>query len=292
MNYLALLVTTLLFATQTVCFKMFNRTYMKNLASYFIFNFLYFGIVVLIFLIIGGIPRFIETYTLALGISFGVLFVLVIFSYMKAMETGPLSYSSLFFSFGLLVPIVFGTFLWNEKISMIQVFGLALLLVTFYLCAGASDGNTKSGLNLRWAIFCLIAFIGNGGLMTLAKEHQILLPGKQVLEFLIVSFGTAALLSLILFLCSYFKKQSISHLWQTPFVFIVLGAGLTTAFGNQLALYLNSRIPSILQFPTVNGGVVILSTVASSIIFGEILTKKGKLGLGLGIVALVLLCIK
>ena len=128
--------------------------------------------------------------------------------------------------------------------------------------------------------------------MTLAKEHQILLPGKQVLEFLIVSFGTAALLSLILFLCSYFKKQSISHLWQTPFVFIVLGAGLTTAFGNQLALYLNSRIPSILQFPTVNGGVVILSTVVSSVIFGEILTKKGKLGLGLGIVALVLLCIK
>lgn len=291
MNYLAIFVTILLLATQTICFKMFNRTYMKNLASYFIFNFLYFSLVVLIFIIIGGIPTYLDTYTLVFGISFGMLFVFTIFSYMKAMETGPLSYSSLFFSFGLIVPVIFGTFIWHERISIIQVFSLVLLLATFYLCAGASE-NTKSGLNLRWIMFCFIAFVGNGVLMTLAKEHQILLPGKQVGEFLIVSFGTAALLSLILFLCSYLRKQSISHLLRMPFAFVVLGAGVTTAFGNQLALYLNSHVPSILQFPTVNGGIVIFSTVASSLIFGERLTRKGKLGLGLGIAALVLLCIK
>lgn len=290
MNSIALLVAILLFTSQTVCFKMFNRTYMKNLASYFLFNFSYFSLAVLVFLIIGGIPRYFEPYTLLLGISFGVTFVFAIFSYMKAMETGPLSYSSLFFAFGLLIPIVFGTFFWNEKISIAQVFSLALLLVTFYLCAGAS-GNTKSGLKLRWALFCFFAFLGNGALMTLAKEHQILLPGKQVGEFLTVSFGTAALLSLLLFILAYLRKQSISHLKGRSFLLIMIGAGVTTALGNQVALYLNSRIPSILQFPTINGSVVILSTIVSSLIFGEKLTGKGKLGLGLGIVALVLLCL-
>jgi drug/metabolite transporter (DMT)-like permease len=291
MNYLAILIATLLFGTQTVCFKFFNRTYMKNFASYFFFNFLYFGTVVLIFLISSGFPKVIDPYTWSLGVSFGVVFVVTIFCYMKAMETGPMSYSSLFFSFGLLVPVVFGTFLWNEKISMTQFFGLALLLITFYLCSGAS-GNKLQSISSKWAIFCAIAFLGNGSLMTLAKEHQILLPGQQVGSFLIIAFGTSALLSFVLFGLSYFKKQTVAHLKKLPFVLVVLGAGVTTAFGNQLAMYLNSRVPSILQFPVINGGVVILSAVASILFFGENLTIKGKIGLGLGIAALVFLCIK
>lgn len=291
MNYLVIIVATLIFALQTVGFKVFNRTYMKNLSNYFIFNFLYFAVVILIFLLIGGIPTYFDPYTLGLGITFGVLFILSIFCYMKAMETGSMAYSSLFFSFGLIVPIIFGACFWQERISIIQLLSLGLLFVTFYLCSGAS-GNTKLRLNSKWVIYCFIAFIGNGALMTLAKEHQILLPGKQVSEFLIVSFGTAALLSLVLFLCFYLKKQPSSHLRRRSFAIVVLVTGVTTAFGNLLTLYLNSRVPSVLQFPTVNGGVVILSTVISSLFFGERLTWKGKAGLGIGIVSLVLLCIK
>lgn len=290
MNYLAILVTILLFTIQTVCFKVFNRTYMKNLSNYFIFNFLYFSVVVLIFFLTGGIPTGFDPYTIIFGMSFGVLFILTIFCYMKAMETGSMSYSTLFFSLALLVPIIFGTFFWHERVSIIQFFSLGLLFVTFYLCSGASS-NTKSRINSHWIIFCFIAFCGNGGLLILAKEHQILLPGKQVGEFLIIAFGTAALLSLVLFFC-YLRKQSMSHLGRMSFAFLVLVAGVTTAFGNLLALYLNSRVPSILQFPATSGGIVISSTIISSLVFGERLTRKGKAGLGIGITALVLLCIK
>jgi drug/metabolite transporter (DMT)-like permease len=291
MNYLAILAAIFVFALQTVSFKIFNRTYMKNLSSYFIFNFLYFTVAVLVFLFVGGIPTYIDPYTLVLGITFGALFILTIFCFIKAMETGSMAYSSLFFSFGLIIPIIFGAFFWQEKISVIQLSSLGLLFVTFYLCSGAS-GDTKLKLDSKWVLFCFIAFIGNGGLMTLAKEHQILLPGKQVSEFLIISFGTAAVLSLVLFFCFYLRKQSLTHLKQRSFAIIVVAAGVTTAFGNLLGLYLNSRVPSILQFPTVNGGIVILSTVISSLFFGERLSGKGKTGLGIGIIALVLLCIK
>lgn len=291
MNYLAILIAVLLFGGQTVSFKLFNQNYMKNLASYFLFNFLYFGIVVLIFLLPNGVPKVIDQYTLIFGVSFGVLFVFTIFCYMKAMETGPMSYSSLFFSFALLVPIVFGAFLWNEKISMTQLFGLALLLVTFYMCSGSS-GNKHQGISLKWIVFCAFAFLGNGILMTLTKEHQIVLPGQQVVEFLVMGFGTAALLSFVLFIFSYLRKQRVAHLRKLPFVFIVLGAGITTAFGNQLVLYLNSRVPGIIQFPLTNGGIVILSAIASSLFFGENLSTKGKTGLGIGIASLIFLCIK
>ena len=104
MNYLLVLACIFIFVFQTISFKEFNRSHMKNIASYFLFNFIYFCMVVFIVLILGGFKE-LKPYTLWLGMSFGTLFVGTILCYMKAMETGPLSYSALFFSFGLVIPL-------------------------------------------------------------------------------------------------------------------------------------------------------------------------------------------
>ena len=94
---------------------------------------------------------------------------------MKAMEIGPLSYTTLFFSFGLLVPIVFGLFFWNENIGILQLIGLLLLLVTFYV-GNESSQNGEQKWGGKWLTFCIIAFIANGTLMVISKGHQIILP--------------------------------------------------------------------------------------------------------------------
>lgn len=290
MNYFFILVVVLLFSTQTICFKAFNRNFMKNAASYFIYNFLYFTLVVVIFLIGRPAPSF-SLPSILWGTLFGTVFVTTFFIYMKAMEIGQLSFTTLFFSFGLLIPVIFGVLLWNERISATQIIGLILLLVTFYLGSITTqpEGHKAS---LRWMLFCFIAFLGNGGLMTLIKAHQVIMPGREMREFLIIAFCTAALLSVLLFfIYSFAKHQSINHMKRMSLVIFVLVAGGTTAFGNQLTLYLAGRVPAVIQFPMVNGGVVILSTIASCLLFREKLYRKSTASLAIGVIALVLLSI-
>lgn len=291
MNYILILCTICILTIQTLCFKEFNRSFMKNVSSYFLFNFMFFSVVVTVFVVSGVSIWGYDPATLGLGALFGVLFIVAIFCYMKAMENGPLSFTILFNSFGILIPVLSGVLFWNEPINAVQVVGLLLLFTTFYLGSGSGSApGEKQSMNLKWLFFCIISFIGNGMIMTVTKWHQIVLPGRENKEFLVMAFGTAAVLSLLLFLFSYFtKKQVITHLRNRRLAMIVIVTGITTAFGNQLIVYLASRIPSVLQFPAINGGIVIMTTVVSALLFKDRLTRNGVIGMNLGIVSLVLL---
>ena len=87
----------------------------------------------------------------------------------------------------------------------------------------------------------------------------------------------------------FYKGQGILHFKSWSFVRVSLIAAITTAVGNWLMLYLTTKLPSVVQFPSVNGGNVFLSTLASSFLFKEKLSKRAKLGLVIGLMALVLL---
>jgi drug/metabolite transporter (DMT)-like permease len=289
LNYLLVLACIFIFVFQTISFKEFNRSHMKNIASYFLFNFIYFCMVVFIVLILGGFKE-LKPYTLWLGMSFGALFVGTILCYMKAMETGPLSYSALFFSFGLVIPILYGLFFWNETISTLQLVGLLLLLITFYIGNESTGGDGEKKWGGKWLAFCILSFLGNGALMVISKGHQIIMQGQGLIEFLIISFGTAAFISLLLFLWNYLRhKQEVKHFKSWSLAWVIIVAGVSTAIGNWLALILTTRIPSVVQYPSINGGTVFLSTIASSVIYKEKLSKKAAIGLAVGLIALILL---
>ncbi|HZJ57284.1 MAG TPA: EamA family transporter [Clostridia bacterium] len=289
MNYVMVIACIFIFMFQTISFKEFNKSHMKNIASYFLFNFIYFGMVVLILLALGGFKG-LKPYTLWLGISFGTLFVGTILCYMKAMGMGPLSFTALFFAFGLVVPILYGLFFWNESISPLQLLGLLLLLITFYIGNESTDEDGEKKWGGKWLLFCLIAFVGNGGLMVISKGHQVTMEGQETIEFLVIGFGTAAVISSLLFMWNFFRnKQDVSHFKSWSLAWVSIVAGVSTAIGNWLALILSTRIPSVVQFPSINGGTVFLSTLASSLIFKEKLGKKAIIGLIIGLLALVLL---
>ena len=295
MDYALLILTILIFTVQTFSFKEFNRHYMKNLASYFLFNAIYFCIVVLIFLAVNRDVEPISSVTVILAVAFGVLFILTILLFMKAMEHGPLSYSSLIFSLGLLVPVIYGALFWQEGISIPQIFGLLLLLLTLLMGSRPTTriDAQKSRVNLRWMIMVISSLAGNGVMMTISKSQQMLMPGREIEEFLILSFGTSATLSLILFLFRRFRLgEKVSHLRKWPFLILVVIASITTAFGNLFALYLSGRMPAIIQYPSVSGGMVLLSTIMAVLLYKERLTRNKMIGLLTGLAALFLLSLR
>ncbi len=286
--YLLLFTAILLFAVQTICFKEFSRRFMKTKADYFFFSGLYFLLVVVILLAILGFGQ-VEPQTWLIAMPFGLLFIAAILLYMKAMETGSLSFSALIFSFGLLVPVIIGRLFWNESISIMQILALLLLLSSFYLAGGAKVESSRR-FNVKWLVLALSAMLGNGLLMALTKYHQRLVPGKDVGEFLIVAFATATLASVFLtgYRCMVFREK-LSKPKVMPFSLLAVGAGVTTAFGNWVVLSLAGRMPAVILFPVINGGVVFLSAVFSVLFLKESLTRRSSAGMALGLAALVLI---
>ena len=84
-----------------------------------------------------------------------------------------------------------------------------------------------------------------------------------------------------------FEKKAA--MWLLIVLFAAGGVGV--ALNNQINLYLSGVIPSAVFFPIVNGGGLILITLASLVFFKERLTGRQWIGLGLGIAATLLLCI-
>lgn len=289
MDYLLLLMAILLFSIQTISFKEFNRSFMKNLNNYFLFNFSYFSLVVLILLAFNREFEGLSPITLVLGLSFAAVFILTMLLYMKAMENGPLAYSSLLFSFGIVVPVIFGIFFWQEAALLIQIGGLLLLLLTLVI-SNRQEGSAGKPVSLRWFVFAGTAMLGNGALMTLSKAHQMAMPGQEVEEFLILAFAAAAVFSLLIFFFRQRRnKEALVHLRSQRLGLLVLVAAFTTAFGNQIQLTLSGRLPAIIQFPMVNGGTVIMATIFAVLLYREKLTRSSTVGLVLGLAALVML---
>lgn len=289
MDYLMILLSILIFTIQTICFKQFNHLFMKNIKSYFIFNTLYFSIVAGILSLSGTDFSSLSTITIITSLVFGILFIVTMLLYMSAMGNGPLSYTSLLFSFGLLVPVIVSTVLWDEKIGLLHIAGLALLFVTFYLGSSVNKTSKKS-INVKWLLLSVAALLGNGAIMTVSKAHQMAIPGREINEFLVIAFGSASIISFLLFLLKNGKREGdLSHLKNSLFFILVILAGITTAYGNRIGLYLSGRITAVVQFPAVNGGVVILSSIASVMILKEKISTKALAGLIPGLLALVLL---
>jgi drug/metabolite transporter (DMT)-like permease len=289
MGVLILVITAIFLAMQSFSFKKFNVEYMRNLTGYFVFNIILSSILALIFLVAGRGISPLQTHTILLGIIFGVLYNLTVLVFIKTMENGPLSYSSLFSSCSFIVPIIAGLAFWNESISIYQIIGASVMAVSFYLGVN-NKSSTQSKVNGKWIIFGALTLLCNGTLGVLQKEHQLITPGKQINEFLIVAFLTSALISCILFsYLNFIKGEKPGFAVNFKVLGLAVFSAIFAAVGNKGVMYLSGNMPGTILFPIVNGGIVILSTIISVLFFRERLNKYELIGLFTGIVSLVLL---
>jgi len=279
------------FAIQNIFFKLFSQYFMKNLASFFLFNTISSSILVGIIFILYPNPQSVETPSVLLGVLFGLAYIGAILLYMKAMECGPTSYTALIYSFGLLIPILFGLVLWKEKINLLQIIGMILLFLTFYLGSNSTNASHQK-VNLKWVFLIIGAAILNGSIMVLFKEQQILTPGRGIHEFLMIAYVTSSLLSLLLFLrYRFIAKENIKHLNNKRFILIVLVTGVVTAGGSLVNLYLCKVVSAVILFPILNGGIVLFVSLVSFTMFKEKFGIKNATSIILGIGALFLLSI-
>ncbi|MBQ8719811.1 MAG: EamA family transporter [Clostridia bacterium] len=233
----------------------------------------------------------VSSFTVLLGLAFGAITTIQGIAHIAALQTGPLSYTAVIISFSTLIPALSGALFFGEGLSLSQIIGIVLMLISFLLATGKKTNETRA--NFKWLILCLIAFAATGGIGVMQKIHQSSPHRAELDEFLVIAFFASSLLSLLIL--AFIKgrgeqKQTRNGQWILFFLGITVLSGVCVAVNNKLNLYLSGVMDSAVFFPIVNGGGLVLTTLTAVILFRERLEKKQWVGVIIGILSVIFLC--
>ena len=224
---------------------------------------------------------------------------------MKAVDTGSVTVSSLFYSCGFIVPTIFGAIYYGEKVHFLQIIGIVVILISFVLCVEKENGKK---FNFKWFIYALGGTIFSGLLGIVQKIFGVEYRGEYSLDtFLSVSFLMIIGISLIVWIIYVIIHKTKSHdhvsvgekaiskiekplIGKRTFVFTLI-LGLILGFHNKICTYLSGVLPSALYFPIVNGGVIVMTAIISALILREKLSKRQLISVILGFVAIGLITV-
>ena len=236
-----------------------------------------------------------SVFTIVLGVAFGAVTTLQGITNIAALQVGPMSYTSVIISFSTLISALSGVMFFDESLGWAQIEGIVLMLASFVLAA-KSDVDEKKA-NLKWLFLCLIAFVATGGIGIMQKVHQNSVYKDELNAFLIVAFVSSALLCAIFAAWMerregrFADKKEKNNKKQNWFLLgIMISSGACVATNNKFNLYLSGLMDSAVFFPIVNGGGLVLTTLAAVLLFKEKLSTKQWIGVVLGIASVVFLC--
>ena len=260
-----------------------------------------FGFFVLILLSLGQDFTFRVPLPLALLYAFCTLMSQICL--MKAMQYGPISLSSLFYSFGFIIPTIWGSFHYKEELKVLHFIGLSLIILSFVLSGkDKTDEDKKATINLKWLFFAFGGLFFSGLVGVIQKLFASDFSGYSLSWFLSLSFlfivafcGVLFFVTTLIEKCKEKNSSYLSNSKSTPkknnfnqksFVFTML-LGFCMGAINKMNTFLSGKLPSIIVFPILNGGGIILTTLISLLIFKEKISLKQKLGVGVGVLAIV-----
>ena len=288
MEFALLLTASVIGCTiQQVAKKAYNK---KIAGGTFTFTALSILFALIVFIISAGgkfdFNAAILPYAIAFAISYGAASI----GSFLAIGTGPLSITSLIVSYSLIIPTIYGLISGDTPSPFLFV-GLGLLFISLFLVNIEKKGEEKK-ISLKWIIFLLIAFIGNGTCSTVQTIQQDVFiteqnPNGYKSEFmiiaLIISFVSIAIVSLISERKDLGKKIITGAHW---YIICGLANGLVNLFVIMLA---NPKYPTSIVFPVISAGGIITSALAGIIIYKEKLSVMQIIGMVLGTASIVFL---
>lgn len=213
---------------------------------------------------------------------FAATYFCALFFAIRAIKEGSLSLTSLFTSYSLIIPTMYGALFMNEKIGVWKIVGFVLLLISLYFVANVKKGEKVSK---KWLAYAALAFLGNGLCSTVQRIYQIKSSGENKAEFMIFALLMIALSMLILIMITE-KRISMPKI-KNGGIFAV-ACGLANGAVNLLTMVM-AKYPATIVYPTISAGGIVLTFLLSMLIFKEKLSRNQYIGFVTGIVAVVVL---
>jgi len=215
------------------------------------------------------------------AIAGGTTYVISYFFIMFVVRHRGISVPMAMANLSLAVPVLFSIFLWHECPTGCQVAGVVLTLPSVVLLSVRS--SAMHGKVPGWVIAVGIALFMSAAASRIAQKAFTESYGEPCrAPFTAVWFGTTAVLAVAILL---WRRQRPNG--SEVFAGVAMGASNI----GQLILFLLAlrRVPGIIAFPVVSCASLALIALGAVAIWGEQLGRRGKLGIALALVALLLL---
>jgi len=282
---LDLSLSVLFSSTIFVVFKLYH-TYKVETLSAIVINYIVASAVGLLFYEKNIVLLEIPTKPWFLGtLVLGVLFILVFNLMAATSQKNGVSVASVATKMSLVIPVVFGLLVYEEKLGALKSIGILLALTAVYF---ASVKERDIVIKKNVLILPALVFIGSGVIDTSIKYlEETLVPKDEFPLFSAVVFGSAAVTGIIFIAIKSLKKRS------TPSITTVFG-GICLGILNYFSIYYLLRalqqenLNSASVFTINNVAIVMFSTLLGVILFKERISTKNWMGITLAVISIFL----
>ena len=223
------------------------------------------------------------------AVSFGLSYAAATVFVVLAIKCGSLAKTTLITSYSLLVPAFAGLIILREPLGLPMIAGMILLVLSLWLTnhRKKTADIPKEKISLKWLVFVLLGFVGNGMCSTVQKlaPHYL---GADV-NLTLSTIAALGLSTVVLIAASFLTKETDLKSTLRVGGPLSLFCGLFNGAVNYLAIYLNQFIPASVMFPVLSAGEIILIVPYSLLVRRERFTAKQWAGFGVGVVSVVLL---
>ena len=281
-SYLLLVASILLETGKNVFSNNFSKKSLQNETDIYKFNtFLYLGSF-LVLCCTGGWK--ISAFTVVTACLFAAALWLNQYFFLKALAAGPMGFTSFIQGISLVIPVIYGAIMWDEKLGLRHVLLLALLLGALALALELK----AEGLNRKWLVCSLFAMLALGGISVLQSTHQMSIHKGELLAFLRLAFLLVVGINLLGWRIGQRKVKATFRLKGNA-IFMAIGSGVFMGLVHIINLYLSGVMKKVIFFPVVNGGLIFVTLLSGMLFFKEKLGAKQWLGILLGTAALCLI---
>ena len=221
-----------------------------------------------------------------LGAAFlGILFISLFNVMALTAQRNGLSVVSVASKMSVVIPIIFGLYVYKEQLNVLKGFGILLALIAVYLTS--QKQNTSRNTNSIW--LPIILFFGSGLLDTTLKYLETTYVAKADIPIFSASiFFIAGILGAVFILIQAFKTK-------VNIEFKTIGGGIILGVINYYSIYLLLKalqykgLESSTLFTINNVSIVTLSTLVGLLFFKEQLGVKNWIGIVTAIISILLI---
>ena len=272
--------------------SVFKKNFKKDTPNYFslisLCGYLLFFLVVLIIKNGFDFSGF-ETNLLQYALPFGACFALSTLFSKLALDEGDLSLTSLFISFSLILPTLYGVIFLGDSIDLIFWIALVLFLVSLVVVnVDFSKTAKRKPVTFKWVLYVLGASIPNGFCSIFQTAQQNAYNGTHGDESMIISL----LLAMTILFVATFATNERKLVKSATKSALLLGSptGVLIGLNNFLVMLLVGQklLPVSILFPLISGGGLILSFLLGRFIYKEKYKLQQYFGILCGFVSIIL----
>lgn len=260
--YALVIVSTVLFSLQFLFNQRFQQTYGTGMKATQVFSLYKSLVIILMMLLISGFKVQFSWFSLGMATIYAVSSIAMGYYSLKAFSVANLSVYSVFSMLGgMILPFFLGVLFYDEGDNLVfKIICCALIVVAVLL-------NIKSGKQNKKALFYYFAvFVLNGMAGVISKIHQssTSLSPVDSTSFMLLTAAVSVVISAAWLLIAYREIPLI----KGKNILFVTGYGVFNGLGNLfllIALSGENGLPASVQYPLVTGGVMVCSTVISTI---------------------------